>query len=222
MGKIVQDADGSSVVHWRHGSAHDAAQPMTELLGLVGFTLVGSITPGPNNALLLASGTRFGFRRTTPHVAGTALGMAVLVLVVAGGVGVVVLAVPGAELALKLAGSAYLLYLAVAIARGWGAGRTEVSRPLGVLGATAFQFANPKAWLFVLAAVATFLPPGLAPVAAALTVATLIAVVVGGTAAVWAAGGAALRRVLDDRRTQRPVALALALIIAASVAFIWV
>jgi hypothetical protein len=133
---------------------------MNELLGLAGFAFVGSITPGPNNSLLLASGTRFGFGRTVPHVAGTAVGMGVLVLAVAGGVGVVLAAVPGAELALKAAGSAYLLYLAFRIAssRGGGGG-TVVARPLGVLNGAAFQFANPKAWLFAVAAVGTFLPP---------------------------------------------------------------
>jgi threonine/homoserine/homoserine lactone efflux protein len=194
---------------------------MNELLGLAGFAFVGSITPGPNNSLLLASGTRFGFGRTVPHVAGTAVGMGALVLAVAGGVGVVLLAVPGAELAVKAAGSAYLLYLAFRIASGrGGGGGTVVSRPLGVLNGAAFQFANPKAWLFAVAAVGAFLPPGLAPMAAGLAVAATCAVVILATAAVWAAGGAALRR-LEGGRAQRAVNVALALVLAASVAFIW-
>ena len=68
----------------------------------------------------------------------------------------------------------------------------------------------------------TFLPPDLAPAAAALTVAGTCAAVILATASVWAAGGAALNRVVDDGRTQRAVNLALALVLAASVAFIWV
>jgi threonine/homoserine/homoserine lactone efflux protein len=221
MAKIVQDRVVPAVVHCPHGAPHDDAGEMNELLGLVGFAFVGSITPGPNNSLLLASGTRFGFGRTVPHVAGTAVGMGALVLAVAGGVGVVLEAVPAAEVALKVAGSAYLLYLAFRIAssRGGGGGMV-VSRPLGVLSGAAFQFANPKAWLFALAAVGAFLPPGLAPVAAGLAVAATSAVVILGTAAVWAAGGAGLRR-LDDGRAQRAVNVALALVLAASVAFIW-
>jgi threonine/homoserine/homoserine lactone efflux protein len=194
---------------------------MNELLGLAGFALVGSITPGPNNALLLASGIRFGFGRTIRHVAGTAMGMGALVFAVAGGIGVVLLAVPGADLAVKVIGSAYLIYLAFRIAGGHGASRTVVSRPLGVLSAAAFQFANPKAWLFALAAAGTFLPPGLAPAVGGLAVAATCAVVILGTAAVWAAGGAALSRILDDGRARRVVNVALALILAASVAFIW-
>jgi threonine/homoserine/homoserine lactone efflux protein len=194
---------------------------MNELLGLVGFAFVGSITPGPNNALLLASGIRFGFGRTVRHVAGTAVGMAALILAVAAGIGVLLLAVPGADLALKVIGSAYLLYLAFRIAGSRGGGRADISRPLGVLSAAAFQFANVKAWLFALAAAGTFLPPELAPAAGALAVAATCAVVILGTAAVWTAGGAALHRVVDGGRAQRIVNLTLALLLAASVAFIW-
>ena len=221
MAKIVQDRVPPAVVHCLHGATRDDPGEMNELLGLVGFAFVGSITPGPNNSLLLASGTRFGFGRTVPHVAGTAVGMGALVLAVAGGVGVVLVAVPGAEVALKVAGSAYLLYLALRIAgsRGGGSGMAA-TRPLGVLSGAAFQFANPKAWLFALAAVGTFLPPGLAPVVAGLVVAATSALVILGTAAVWAAGGTALRR-LDDGRAQRAVNVALALVLAGSIAFIW-
>jgi threonine/homoserine/homoserine lactone efflux protein len=194
---------------------------MNQLLGLAGFALVGSITPGPNNSLLLASGSRFGFRRTAPHVAGTAVGMGALVFAVAGGVGVVFLAVPGIDLALKLVGSAYLLYLAARVLGRRGVGKTVAARPLGLVGGVAFQFANPKGWLFALAAAGTFLPPGLTPLAGALAAAATCAVVILGTAAVWAAGGAAVGR-LTDGRAQRVVNVALALVLAASVAFIWI
>jgi len=204
-----------------HDHCEDAAGGMSQLLGLAGFALVGSITPGPNNSLL-ASGSRFGFRRTVRHVAGTAVGMGALVFFVAGGVGVVLLAMPGVDVALKLAGSTYLLYLAARIAASHGTGGTVVARPLGLLGAVAFQFANPKGWLFALAAAGAFLPPGLTPVAGGLAVAATCATVILGTAAVWAAGGAAMRRLTDGGRAQRAVNVALALVLAASVAFIWV
>ena len=195
---------------------------MNRLLGLVGFAFVVSITPGPNNALLLASGIRFGFNRTVPHVAGTAAGMGALVLAMAAGIGVLLTEMPGAELALKAIGSAYLLYLAVRIATSQGSNRPVVSRPLGVLHAAAFQFANPKAWLFGLTAVGTFLPQHLAPIPVALAVAATSAVIILGTAAVWAAGGAALNRIDDGGPARRAVSLALALILAASVALIWI
>jgi threonine/homoserine/homoserine lactone efflux protein len=195
---------------------------MNELLGVAGFAFVVSITPGPNNALLWASGVRFGFRRTAPHVAGTAVGIGALILAMSAGVGVLLEAVPAAALALKLLGSAYLAFLAFRIARAWGAERTAVARPLGILHGAAFQFANPKGWLFALAAVGTFRPPGLGPLAGGLLVAATSAVVVLGPAAVWAAGGATLARIVDHPRAERVVGLVLAVVLAASVVFIWV
>jgi threonine/homoserine/homoserine lactone efflux protein len=196
---------------------------MSWLLGLAGFALVGTITPGPNNSLLLASGIRFGFGRTIRHVVGTAMGMGVLLFTMAAGVGAALLAVPGADLTVKVIGSAYLVYLAFRIARSHGAGGgTVVSRPLGVLGAAGFQFANPKAWLFGLAAAGAFLPPRMAPVAGGLAVAATCVVVILATASVWAAGGAALSRLVDDASAQRAINLALALVLAGSVAFIWI
>lgn len=141
--RTVNGAAGQALVEHVGGEVEDAlAEPvdaggMSELPALVAFALVGSITPGPYNALLLGSGIRFGFRRTARHVAGTAMGMGALVFAVAGGVGVVVLALPGAELALKLVGSAYLLYLALRIVGSSGVGGAVVPRPLGVLAAAA-------------------------------------------------------------------------------------
>jgi threonine/homoserine/homoserine lactone efflux protein len=205
-----------------HDLFHDTAREMSRLLGLIGFAFVGSITPGPNNALLLASGIRFGFGRTVPHVVGTSVGMGALLLGVTAGIGVVLVAVPGANLALKAIGSAYLIYLALRIASSRGGNRAVASRPLGVLGAAAFQFTNVKAWLFALAAGGTFLPPDLAPMVGGLAIAATCAVVILGTAAVWAAGGAALSRFVDDGRAQRAISVGLALILAASVAFIWI
>jgi threonine/homoserine/homoserine lactone efflux protein len=105
---------------------------LSELAALVAFALVGSFSPGPNNAVLWASGISFGFRRTIPHVIGGALGVGTLVVGVAAGIGALLEAVPAATTVLRVAGSAYLLYLAFQVAGGGAIGRTEVSRPLGI------------------------------------------------------------------------------------------
>jgi threonine/homoserine/homoserine lactone efflux protein len=194
---------------------------MSHLVGLAVFAFAVSVTPGPNNALLLASGIRFGLRRTLGHVAGTAVGMGVLVLVMAAGVGVIVLALPGLQLALRVAGSAYLLYLAVRILGSHGAGRRVISRPLGLPAGAAFQLANPKAWLLALTA-ASYLPASRAPLAGGAAVAATTAVVICGTAALWAAGGAAMGRLVEGGPAQRAVNVTLAVVLAASVALIWV
>ena len=195
---------------------------MNELAALLGFAFAGTVSPGPNNTVLWASGMTFGFRRTIAHILGTALGMGTLVLGVAAGIGALLDAVPVAELLLKLVGSAYLLWMAVQVAAGGGIGRTEVSHPLSLWQGAVFQWVNPKAWIFTIAAVGTFLPPALPrPVAALLLTGTLMVVVVG-SSSIWAAGGAALGRVVENEGTRRAVSIALASLLVASVAFIWV
>ena len=194
----------------------------TELVALVGFAFAGSVSPGPNNAVLWASGMRFGFRRTVPHVLGTALGIGGLALGVAAGIGAVLKAVPAAELALKAVGSAYLLYVALMVLRGGGIGRAEVTHPMTIWQAIAFQCVNPKAWIFAIAAVGTFLPTA-PPWAIAVTMLTsILMLVVVGSSSIWAAGGAALGRVVDNDRARRAVSVVLAGLLVVSVALIWI
>ena len=119
---------------------------MRDLPALVLFAFVSSGTPGPNNALLWTSGLQFGFRATVPQVLGTSAGIGVLALAVAAGLGVVVTGLPEVELALKLVGSAYLLFLAFQLAGGAAIQRTQMARPLRFHEAAAFQSLNPKAW----------------------------------------------------------------------------
>jgi threonine/homoserine/homoserine lactone efflux protein len=193
-----------------------------ELLALLGFAFVGTVSPGPNNAVLWASGMRFGFRRTVPHVVGTALGIGALALGVAAGIGALLDAFPAAELALKIIGSAYLVVLAILVVRGGGIGPAEVSRPMSSRQAVVFQAVNPKAWVFTVAAMGTFLPPGLPrPIAASLLTGILMLVVIG-SSSIWAAGGAMLGRVAEDGRTHRIMSIALAALLVASVAFLWI
>ena len=195
---------------------------MRDLGALVLFALVSSGTPGPNNALLWASGLQFGFRATVPQIIGTSAGIGILAVAVAAGLGAVLTGLPEVELALKLVGSAYLLFLAFQLAGGAALQRAQITRPLRVHEAAAFQFLNPKAWLFALAAVSTFRPTGV-PVAigSAIVIVTMVMVVLP-TASIWAAGGTALHRLTARRRAQRAVNGALALLLALSIAFIWI
>lgn len=195
---------------------------MNELPALVGFAFVGTVSPGPNNAVLWASGMRFGFRRTLPHVAGTALGIGMLALGVAVGIGSVFDAIPVAKLGLKIVGSAYLLYVAFLVVRGGGIGRADVSHPLSLWQGITFQCVNPKAWIFVIAAVGTFLSPALPRLVGVGLLTGTVMVVVVGSSSIWAAGGAALSRVVENERTRSVVSIALALLLVASVVLIWV
>jgi len=190
-------------------------------LALVGFSFVSSVTPGPNNVLLWASGAEFGLRRTVRHIAGTAAGIGLMALAVAAGLGALITTVPEIAVAMKVIGSVYLLYLAFQIAGARGMARGDLAHPLGLVQAAAFQLINPKAWIFALGAITTFRPTELPPVAGSIVVALTMMAVVVPTASLWATGGGALSRYLTGQRRQRVVSLALAALVVATVASVW-
>lgn len=193
---------------------------MKDLAAVLTFAFAGSVSPGPNNALLWASGTRFGFPRTVPHVLGTVIGIGSLLAAVALGLGAVLRVAPQAELVLKVAGTAYLLYVAYLVSGSAAIGRAASAGPLGVARGLLFQCTNPKAWVFAVATVGTFLPDA-TPATTALFVAVVVTVV-GVSSSIWAAGGAALGRVVEDERSRRIVSRVLAAMLVASVVLIWI
>jgi threonine/homoserine/homoserine lactone efflux protein len=195
---------------------------MDELAALVGFSFVSSVTPGPNNILLWASGAEFGFRRTIPHVVGTALGIGSMALALAAGLGVLITTIPEIAFVMKVLGSGYLLYLAYQIAGARALERGSIARPLGLLQAAAFQAINPKAWVFALGALTTFRPTELAAVPGSILVAFTMMLVVIPTAALWAGGGDALSRLVSGERAQRIVSVILAALVVMTVALVWI
>ena len=165
-------------------------------LALLGFAFVTSVTPGPNNMMLLASGVNFGLRRTVPHMLGISVGHSVMVFLVGLGVAGVFLAHPFALIGLKVAAVVYMLWLAWKIARSGAPGEGKAAgRPMTFLQAGAFQWVNPKAWAMALGAVAAYVPePSVGAYAA---VAVVFAGVNLPSVAIWAAAGQGLRRWLD-------------------------
>ena len=194
---------------------------VAEITALAAFTFVSAATPGPNNVMLWASGVQFGLRATMPHVLGTSIGVALMSTAVAAGLGVVITGVPEIELALKITGSIYLLFLAYRVAGSTTVRRADVSGPLSLAQAAAFQFVNPKAWFFVLAALTTFRPEGLHVVVGSSLMVMTMAIVVFPSVLIWAAGGTALNRFVTGPRVGRAVGIGLAVILAATVIWIW-
>ncbi|WP_454691887.1 LysE family translocator [Achromobacter aloeverae] len=123
------------------------------------FALVSSITPGPNNVMLAASGLNFGFRRTLPHLLGVSIGFTLMILLVGAGLGTVFQNAPVLYVVLKYAGAAYLLYLAWKIARAGELSEDgRRARPMTFLQAAAFQWVNPKAWVMAVGVAAAYIP----------------------------------------------------------------
>jgi len=139
------------------------------LIALTGFAFVTSITPGPNNLMLLASGTNFGWRRSLPHLLGISFGFGVMLALVGLGLGEVFTRRPGLHDGLKWASLAYLLYLAFKVATAAppsaDAGQAA-GKPMGFGAAALFQVVNPKAWAMALTAVTAYSELGVAAMTA--------------------------------------------------------
>lgn len=195
---------------------------MNDLVALAAFSFISAVTPGPNNVMLWASGVQFGLRRTIPHVIGITLGVGSMTLLVASGLGVLITTVPAVEVILKVIGSIYLLYLAWQIAGGSTASRGEVAAPLTLFQALVFQYVNPKAWVFVVAAVTTFRPSDMSVWPATGAMALVMMLVVVPCAGVWAAAGTFLGRFLADQTRSRVFRIVLGVLLAATVLYIWI
>lgn len=181
-----------------------------------------TITPGPNNVMLTASGANYGFLRTLPHIFGILGGCFLLFAGIALGLGLLFERFPLVQTALRLIGSAYLLYLAwrIASAPPPDLRRRGEGRPLTFWQAAAFQFANPKAWVMGLALMAGFLPEGGETWLNALLLAAFAELVALPCIAVWAGFGTAIGRWLDSPRAWRVFNALMGALTAACVLFI--
>ena len=168
-------------------------------LALLIYAFVTSITPGPNNFMLLASGVNFGFVRTIPHMFGIAIGFLGLLLAVGFGLGAVLTAYPVLHTVLKVLGGTYLLYLAwkIATSRTMGKDGDHKARPMTFLEAAAFQWVNPKAWVMAVTAMAIY-TDSTAPFLSVLIVGAAFAAVNFPSVSTWAGFGVALRGFLSD------------------------
>ena len=191
-------------------------------LPLVSFAFVSSITPGPNNVMLSASGVAFGLRRTLPHLFGVALGFALLLALCGGGVGALISGRPSLALALRVVGSAYLLHLAWKLCRALAPSDAGTARPCTFGEAVLFQFVNPKAWVMGVTAGALFVQPlgprwlAVASMCAVFSVVNLPCIFS------WALLGATLRRWLADERWRRRFGVTVGALTAYSVGALWI
>jgi threonine/homoserine/homoserine lactone efflux protein len=189
-----------------------------QVIAFVLFAVVTSITPGPNNVMLTATGANVGVRRGLPHMFGVAFGFSLMLFLIAAGAGTVLTENPLAMQVLRIFGIGILLWLAWKIATAGRAGPPDKRRPIGFLQAVAFQWVNPKAWLICAGAVGGFLDgDGSAAVPqAALFAAIFIAA---GTPCmlVWLGFGAGMQRLLQSERALRAFNVSMGVLLASCV-----
>ncbi|WP_298956812.1 LysE family translocator [uncultured Methylobacterium sp.] len=182
------------------------------------FAISTSVSPGPNNLLLVASGARFGFARTLPHVVGIAIGFPVMVLVVGLALGGVFTALPWLHDVLAVIGILYLLYLAWTLLGSAGDGPSEktAARPIGFVEAALFQWVNPKAWIMATTAITAY-TAGVDFAAALAGIVTIFGLVGCGSSALWAGAGTVVARWLHTPGRRRLFNAVLAAMLVASV-----
>jgi threonine/homoserine/homoserine lactone efflux protein len=187
------------------------------LFALTAFALISSITPGPNNLMLMTSGTNFGFARTVPHMLGVAIGFTLMIVLVGAGLVTVIGLVPGALTAIKWLSIAYLLYLAykIATAAPMPLEGKSAGKPMTFVAAALFQWINPKAWTMALTAVSAYIPAS-DPVTGLFVVALVFGTINLPSVGLWTAMGVSLRRFLSDPRRLRVFNVAAALTLVAT------
>lgn len=190
----------------------------TFLASLV-FAFIASATPGPNNFMLLASGANFGFRKTLPHMFGVAAGFVALLVATGFGLGAVLNALPALRNVVKIAGGAYLLYLAWKIAASRGFSNSGVghaaARPMSFWGATFFQWVNPKGWIMAISAMALFTNAD-RPFVSVLLVVLCFVIAVAPSITAWAGFGTALGGFLAEPRRLRWFNITMGVLLAAT------
>jgi threonine/homoserine/homoserine lactone efflux protein len=191
---------------------------LEQILAFLGFAIVVAGTPGPSNALLTATGANVGVVRGLPAVVGVAAGMAMLMFVVVFGLGTIILQNPVVLTTVKWVGAAVLLWLAWKIGTSRGSSLDHNTRPIGFLGAAAFQWINPKSWLACTSAAATYLDQSRGGAQAQAAMLALIFVLAALPCCfVWLAFGAAVQRALSTERAQRTFNVLMGVLLAGSV-----
>lgn len=187
------------------------------LSGLASLAFVTSITPGPNNFMLMSSGLRFGLLRSLPHLLGVAVGFAGLLITADLGLGLAVARYPAVAQGLALACALYLCWLAWGLLRAArppaaddGAASQPTQEPMRLWQAALFQWANPKAWSMAVAGAAIATQSGReSAVRTALLVVVFVAIALPCLLA-WTAAGSQLRRLLQRPKAYRAFSIVMA------------
>lgn len=176
---------------------------------LLGFVLIASITPGPNNAMVMISGAAFGWRRTVPHIAGITVGMAVFLAAAVFGLGALIERAGMLLPVVKTLGAAWLAWLAwrflraavVGSGSGPGSRGQAAGRPLRFHEAALFQWVNPKAIVFAVSVASAYIELAPSPLARAALIVGAFLLVGPASVLAWVFAGAGLSRLLAGPRT---------------------
>ena len=169
-------------------------------IALVSFYFVMYVTPGPNNAMVLTSGLKFGFIKSIPHMSGITIGHILQLILVCLGLGKIFQIFPSLQNILKIICAIYLLYLGYKIIGSFSKIKEDDSRPLKFHEAALFQIVNPKAWTISSMAASSFLPKDGNLIISIFFIASIALVICPLSISPWAAFGSAIRNLVKNNK----------------------
>ena len=188
---------------------------------LATFYFTMFITPGPNNAMLTASGMKFGFIRTLPHAIGIPIGHILQIGLTCFGLANLFLIYPQIQFYMKILCFLYLLYLGWKMIGSFSAMQKETGRPLRFYEASLFQFINPKAWSIAVTVASGFFPTEEDNVFIGVVFVTITAAVINlPTCSLWALFGSGLRKFVNNEKTKKIIEYLLAVLLVLTGLFI--
>lgn len=192
---------------------------LTMLISIGSFALASTMTPGPNNMMLLSSGLTFGYKRTIPHALGVNIGFPVMVICVGLGIGRLFEVFPFTYVALKVVGICYLVWMAWHIANTKGAADTENKndKPFTFIQAALFQWINPKAWVMAITSTATFITDHQIASIQVVIISCIYCICAFFSTNSWSLGGVILKRFIRNERFVRIFNITMAILIVGSI-----
>ena len=171
---------------------------LNSIFGLISFYFVMYVTPGPNNAMVLTSGLKFGFLKTIPLMTGITIGHVTQLILVCFGLGKIFQIFPGLQNILKILCAIYLLYLGYKIIGSFSKIKEDGSRPLKFHEAALFQIVNPKAWTISSMAASSFLPKDGSLILSVLFISFVALIICPISISPWAAFGSAIKNLVKN------------------------
>jgi threonine/homoserine/homoserine lactone efflux protein len=187
---------------------------------LIVYYFIMFATPGPNNAMLTASGIKFGYIKTLPHLIGIPLGHFFQITLVSYGLGNVFLKFPALQFYMKILCFIYLVYLSWKMLGSFSVVKKESGRPLRFYEASLFQFINPKAWTVAITAVAGFFPLEESFFKATMFLALTAPFICFPSISLWALFGSTLRMFVNNLKTKTIIEYILALLLILTALFV--
>ena len=187
---------------------------------LIVYYFIMFATPGPNNSMLTASGIKFGYIKTLPHLIGILLGHFFQITLVSYGLGNVFLKLPALQFYMKILCFIYLVYLSWKMLGSFSVVKKESGRPLRFYEASLFQFINPKAWTVAITAVAGFFPLGESFFKATMFLALTAPFICFPSISLWALFGSTLRMFVNNLKTKKIIEYILALLLILTALFV--